>query len=139
MENHIKLVAFKINEIEYKFNEGIKPGTKFQIKPKIECKMGRKDNTLFVNLSARVNEDISAPVPFNLNVAMFGPFVVEKEDEQKVFIAEAVEVLYPYLRAAVSAITVNCNIPAYVLPVINAASLDGSGDKIASDTTAELN
>ncbi len=132
MENHIKLLTFRINQIEYKFNEGIKPGTKFQIKPKIECKMGRNDKTLFVNLSARVNEDISSPVPFNLNVAMFGTFVVEKEEDQKVFVAEAMETLYPYLRAAVSAITANCNIPAYVMPVINQNAVEG-GEGVAND------
>lgn len=126
MENHIKLVTFRVNQIEFKFNEGIQPGTKFQIKPKIECKMGRNDKTLFVNLSVRVNEDISSPVPFNLSAAMFGTFVVESEAEQKVFISEAMETLYPYLRAAVSAITANCNIPAYILPVINPGAVDGA-------------
>ncbi|MBR1867864.1 MAG: protein-export chaperone SecB [Clostridia bacterium] len=132
MENHIKLLSFRVNQIEYKFNEGIKPGTKFQIKPKIECKMGRNDKTLFVNLSARVNEDISSPVPFNLNVAMFGTFIVEKEEDQKVFVAEAIETLYPYLRAAVSSITANCNIPAYVMPVINSNSVEG-GEATVND------
>ena len=119
MEKHAKLITYKINEIEYKFNEGIKPGEKFQITPKIECKMGRNDKTLFVNLSVRINEDISSPVPFNLKVAMFGTFAVAEEAEQQVFIAEAIETLYPFLRAAVAAFTANCNIPPYILPVIN--------------------
>ena len=126
MENHIKLVTFRVNQIEYKFNEGIRPGTKFQIKPKIECKMGRNDKNLFINLSVRVNEDISSPVPFNLNAAMFGTFVVENEADQKVFIAEAIETLYPFLRAAVSSITANCNIPAYILPVISPSAVEGA-------------
>ena len=89
--------------------------------------MGRNDKTLFVNLSARVNEDISSPVPFDLNVAMFGTFTVVSEEEQKVFIAEAIETLYPYLRASVSAITANCNIPAYVMPVIDPDAVGGEG------------
>ncbi len=122
MEKHVKLLAYKINEIEYKFNEGIKPGTQFQITPKIECKMGRNDKTLFINLSVRVNEDISSPVPFNLRVALFGTFTVAEEADQQVFIAEAIETLYPFLRASVSAITANCNIPPYVLPIINPES-----------------
>ena len=119
MERHAKLITYKINEIEYKFNEGIKPGEKFQITPKIECKMGRNDKTLFINLSVRINEDISSPVPFNLKVAIFSTFAVAEEADQQVFIAEAIETLYPFLRAAVASITANCNIPPYILPVIN--------------------
>jgi len=123
MENHIKLLNYKINKIEYKFNEQIKPGTQFQIKPKIECKMGRKDKNLFVNISIRINEDISSPVPFDLEVALFGQFVIDIDSDQKTLLAEAIDTLYPYLRAAVAGITVNCNIPAYIMPAINAQAV----------------
>ncbi|MBO6263386.1 MAG: protein-export chaperone SecB [Clostridia bacterium] len=123
MEEHIRLTSFRVNEMQYKFHEGIQPGTRFQIKPKIECKMGRKDKTLFVNLSVKVNEDISSPVPFDIHVAMFGTFNVIEEEDQKVFIAEAVETLYPYLRAMVASVTANCNIPAYMLPPINPTAI----------------
>ena len=119
MEKHIQLVTYRINQLDFKFNEGIKPGTQFRINPKIECKVGRKDKTLFVNLSVRVNEDISSPVPFNLSASMFATFNVKQEADQNVFAQEAMESLYPFLRASVAAITANCNIPAYVLPVIN--------------------
>ncbi len=130
MEKNIKLLSYRMNRIEFKFHEGIKPGTKFQIKPKIECKMGRKDNTLLVNLSVRVNEDISSPVPFNLDAALFATFNVENDAEQKVLIAEAMDCLYPLLRAAIVSITANCNIPAYVLPMINTAAV-AEGDGVA--------
>ena len=119
MDKHIKLVTFRVNEIEFKFNGATKPDTQFRITPKIESKLGQNGKNLFVNLSVRVNEDISSPVPFNLNVVMFGHFVAEKEAEQKVYAEEAIDILYPFLRAAVSSFTANCNIPPYVLPIIN--------------------
>ena len=50
---------------------------------------------------------------------MFGHFVAEKESEQRVYAEEAIDILYPFLRAAVSSFTANCNIPPYVLPIIN--------------------
>lgn len=128
MEKNIKLINYRVNHIDFKFHETIKPGTKFQIRPKIECKMGRKDKTMIVNLSVRINEDISSPVPFNLSASMFGTFAVESEQEQKVYIAEAIDCLYPFLRAAIASITANCNIPAYVLPVINGSAVaEGDG------------
>ena len=119
MEKNIQLTSYRINQLEFKFNEAIKPGVKFNINPKIECKVGRKDKTLFVNLSAKVNDDLSSPVPFNLYAAMFATFIIQNEVEQNVYAQEAMDVLYPFLRAAIASITANCNIPAYVLPYIN--------------------
>ncbi|MCI6734086.1 MAG: protein-export chaperone SecB [Clostridiales bacterium] len=129
MEKHIKLVTFRVNEIEFKFNGAIKPDTQFRIVPKIESKLGQNGKNLFVNLSVRVNEDISSPVPFNLNVVMFGHFIAEKEAEQRVYIEEAIDTLYPFLRAAVSSFTANCNIPPYVLPIIGSSVLQESPAK----------
>ena len=123
MEKNIQLASYRINQLEFKFNEAIKPGTKFNINPKIECKIGRKDKTLFVNLSAKVNDDLSSPVPFNLYCAMFATFVVQNEVDQSLYASEAMDVLYPFLRAAVASITANCNIPAYVLPYINQSNM----------------
>ena len=96
---------------------------------KIESKLGQNGKNLFVNLSVRVNEDISSPVPFNLNVVMFGHFIAEKEAEQRVYIEEAIDTLYPFLRAAVSSFTANCNIPPYVLPIIGSSVLQESPAK----------
>ena len=119
MEKHIQLLFYRINNMEFKFNGNVKAGVKFNIVPKIECKAGRKEKTLFVNLTVRINEDISTPVPFNLNVEMFANFNIKEEADDKVYASEAMESLYPFLRASVASITANCNIPPYVLPVIN--------------------
>lgn len=127
MEKNIKLLSYRINKLGYSFHEGIKPGTKFEIKPKIECKLGRNDKTLFVNLSARINEDISSPVPFDLDAAMFAVFAVVNERDQKEYVAEALDCLYPFLRSAVACITASCNIPTYVLPMISAPTADEGG------------
>lgn len=139
MDKHIKLVTFRVNEIEFKFNGAIKPGTQFRITPKIESKLGQNENNLFVNLSVRINEDISSPVPFNLNVVMFGHFIAEKPAEQKVYAEEAIEILYPFLRAAVSTFTANCNIPPYVLPVISSTALNDENNEKKDDDKENLN
>ena len=105
--NDLSLIYFRVNELEFKFNESIKPNTQFQIKPKIECKIAKKDENVFVNLIVKINEDISSPVPFDLKVALAGTFKVKEnfvlaENNQKAVLAEAFSILYPYLRAIVS-------------------------------------
>ena len=59
---------------------------------------------------------------------MFATFVIQNEAEQNVFAQEAMEVLYPFLRAAIASITANCNIPAYVLPYINQSNMVHGGE-----------
>ena len=72
MENNLQLVGYRINKFDFKFHDKYKQTTQFKILPKIECRAGRNEKTLFVNLSVRINEDISSPVPFNIDVEMFG-------------------------------------------------------------------
>ncbi|MBR4419702.1 MAG: protein-export chaperone SecB [Clostridia bacterium] len=121
---NISLVYYRVNELEFKFNEAIKGNISFQIKPKIECKVAKKEENLFVNLALKINEDISSPVPFNLKVVLSGTFklkdpnAVLDEAGQRAQVNEAFTVLYPYLRATVSSITTSCNIPAYILPTV---------------------
>ena len=119
MEKHIQLAFYRINNLEFKINGNLPNGTKLNIVPKIECKVGVNDKTLLVNLSVRINNDISSPVPFNLTVEMFANFKIKEETEQSVYASEAMESLYPFLRASVASITANCNVVPYVLPVIN--------------------
>ena len=133
MERNIQLLTYRVNQLEFKFNEGIKPGTKFNINPKIECKVGRKDKTLFVNLSVKINDDISSPVPFNIFASIFATFVVKNEVEQNVFATESMEVLYPFLRAAVASITASCNIPSYVLPLIEPSNMANKGTEVKGE------
>ena len=121
---NMTLVYYRVNELEFKFNEAVKGNVSFQIKPKIECKVAKKDDNLFVNLTLKINEDISAPVPFDLKVVLSGTFKIKDpnavldEVAQRAQINEAFAMLYPYLRASVSGITLNCNIPAYILPTV---------------------
>ena len=120
MENNLQLVGYRINKFDFKFHDKYKQTTQFKILPKIECRAGRNEKTLFVNLSVRINEDISSPVPFNIDVEMFGTFNILKEIDQNELAKEAMECLYPFLRASVASITANCNIPGYVLPMLQA-------------------
>ena len=77
----ISLIYYRVNELEFKFNESIKTNASFQIKPKIECKVAKKEDNLFVNLTLKINEDISSPVPFNLKVVLGGTFKVKEGAE----------------------------------------------------------
>ena len=96
--------------------------------------MAKKEETLFVNLTLKINEDISSPVPFDLKVMLAGTFKTGDGApldtiDQKTQVGEVFSVLYPYLRSIVSSLTVNCNIPAYILPSVDPEQLiEGDGE-----------
>ncbi len=124
----LSLLYYRVSEMEFKFNENQKPNTAFQIKPKIECKIAKKEDHVYANLKLKINEDISSPVPFNLKVVLVGTFkskenAVFDEALQKAQVADACATLYPYLRSIVANLTVNCNLPAYFLPAMTADQL----------------
>lgn len=140
----LSLVYYRVNELEFSFNEGVKPNSSFQIKPKIECKIAKKEDMLFVNLTLKINEDISGPVPFNLKVLLAGTYKTADGSsldlvDQKTQINEAFSILYPYLRSIVSSITLNCNIPAYILPSVTPEQLTENGGAEIKHGNGNLN
>ena len=69
--------------------------------------------------------------PYELEVSIVGEFFTKNTNEAEVkLFAElnSVTILFPYLRALVSTITTNANLPTLVLPAINVNKLIGNND-----------
>ena len=101
----IKMTFYRVNKIDFKYNEQVKPDTKFQLKPRFDCKMGVNGKMLFVNLGVTVTNEQTSPTPFDLQVKA------------------CLRQLMPYLHSTVASITADCNIPAYFLPIIDVAEM----------------
>lgn len=57
--------------------------------------------------------------PFHMNVKITGYFELVGEDDISKFEANAIAIMYPYLRAIVSTYTASANISPVILPAIN--------------------
>lgn len=123
MAKNLRLLEFKINKFDFQFVDGIKGGTVFNIKPEIECKIGKNGKTLNAFLSARVNENNSSPVPFNMYVILVARFGILKEAQDSEFVKEAFEELYPFLRSSIAGAMANFNVQPYFLPIISPYNL----------------
>ena len=93
----------------------------FQIAPVFSKSVVEHDNNLYeVILSVGINNEDDAPVPFDLFVEMVGCFELQeglKEDFQRDLLnRNAVAIMYPFLRAAVSSLTSTANVTSLVLP-----------------------
>ena len=60
--------------------------------------------------------------PFEMKVHLTGYFITEGENPE-IFKANAIAILYPYVRAIVSTYTANANITPLILPAINVNKL----------------
>ena len=117
-------------ELNYTINRiKLDRNAKIEIKPQFSRsvkKVQENDKLYFLNLEVKVESTEDAPKPFNLKVRLVGIFEAEdvNTDEDKQILAiSTTEIVYPYLRAAVSSLTANAFINPLMLPVIPAGTM----------------
>ncbi len=117
-------------ELNYSMNRiKVDKDTKFEIKPQFSRTVRRvqeNDKLWFVALEVKVESTDAEPKPFNLKVRLVGMFEAEDiqdELDRRDLVINMTEIVYPYLRAAVSALTANAFINPMMLPVIPAGTM----------------
>ena len=132
-------------ELTYTINRiKMEKDAKFEIKPQFSRTVRRvqeNDKIWFVALEVKVESTDDSPKPFNLKVRLVGVFEAEDiqdELDRKDLVINMTEVVYPYLRAAVSSLTANAFINPMMLPVIPAGTMFPE-DRGEAPVNSELN
>ena len=117
-------------ELSYTMNRiKMDKDTKFEIKPQFSRTVRRvqeNDKLWFLALEVKVESTDDSPKPFNLKARLVGVFEAEDlsdEMDKQDLVINMTEIVYPYLRAAVSALTANSFINPLILPVIPAGTM----------------
>ena len=117
-------------ELSYTMNRvKMDKDTKFDIKPQFSRTVRRvqeNDKIWFLTLEVKVESTEDSPKPFNLKARLVGVFEAEDiqdEMDRRDLVINMTEVVYPYLRAAVSNLTANAFINPMMLPVIPAGTM----------------
>ena len=116
-------LSFSLNRVK------IEKDTKIEIKPQFSRTVRRaqeNDKIWFLSLDVKVESTENEPKPFNLNARLVGIFEaeeIENDLDRQDLVINMTEIVYPYLRAAVSALTANAFINPMVLPVIPAGTM----------------
>ncbi len=117
-------------EMNYSMNRiKIDPSTKIEIAPKYSRTVRRvkeNDKLWFLTLEVVVESTQESPKPFNLKVKLVGIFEaeeIENDLDRQDLVINMTEIVYPYLRAAVSSLTANAFINPLILPVIPAGTM----------------
>ena len=112
-------------ELSYSMNRiKMDPNTKFEIKPQFSRTIRRvqeNDKIWFVTLEVKVESTEESPKPFNLKARLVGVFEAEDvitDEDKQVLAISTTEIVYPYLRSTVAALTANAFIAPITLPVV---------------------
>ena len=132
-------------ELSYTINRiKMEPNAKFEIKPQFSRTVRRvqeNDKLWFLALEVKVESTEESPKPFNLKARLVGVFEAEDiqdELDRQDLVINMTEIVYPYLRAAVSSLTANAFINPMMLPVIPAGTMFPE-DRGEAPSAGELN
>lgn len=119
--------GISVEELTYKLNRiRLEPNQKLDIKPQFARQVRKaNDNAklVFISLAVKIESTEAEPKPFNIDCGIVGIFELETDtytpEEERSFVIEATQLLYPYLRSAVTNLTAQAYINPLNLPVIN--------------------
>ena len=126
-ESVLKFIKYEVDEIsfkknkEFKTNENNKEGLPIDLKIKPTVKI--EENNMNILLQVRIFENMEKNnAPFEIKIDITGYFKVSGTEPERLK-ANAIAILYPYVRALVSTYTANANISPLILPAINVNKL----------------
>ena len=124
------LKGITAEELSYSMNRiKVDKDTRFEIKPQFSRTVRRvqeNDKLWFLTLEVKVESTEEFPKPFNVKARLVGVFEaeeIENDLDRQDLVINMTEIVYPYLRAAVSSLTANSFINPLILPVIPAGTM----------------
>lgn len=130
--SEMSLTLYQVLKLSFELNEQFsftsKPKKPILILPQFARHVNELDpNRFSIHLSVLIaNEFHEEPIPFQAEVQIQGFFEMQNWNESKQkdqIIDNATAILFPYLRSLLSNMTLQGNVPAYVLPITNISNL----------------
>lgn len=125
----LKFIDYSVNDIEFYNNNEFKKepvNIAFDVDRQINYQDDEK-NTMFVTLNVDIfNNAKKNNYPFSLKINITGEFELDdKHRDEKTSFAEvnSIAILFPYVRALISTLTANFNVPPLILPPMNIVKL----------------
>lgn len=121
INSSLKFNNYIVNQVNFKVNESANNEEKnwnltFNISNR--TMVNEEKNQMNLRLKVSVFKDIQN-APFYMDVEITGFFELIGEDDISKYEANAIAIMYPYLRAIVSTYTASANINPLILPAIN--------------------
>jgi len=124
----MKVAAMRLITQKLDITNNNLPAGQFKLHPQLTRKIGRiNDTTYFVDLGVTIRNSPDMPFPTDIEAVLRGIFefaeFVDDTEPQQFMKCEAVDALYPYLRAMVSSLACAAMVPPIIMPLIKARDM----------------
>lgn len=119
IKSELKFLNYSVDSVMFRNNPDFdREEVSLDFKPSVEFNV--EENDLFVFLTVDIFSDAEKNnYPFEMSVSVVGYFKLFAEENVEKYKANAVAVLFPYVRAIISTYTAAANINPLILPTIN--------------------
>lgn len=107
-----------VNKVNFEHNKSSKKSWQITFNIHNTTTYNDEKNKMQIKLSVEIFRGIE-DAPFYMDVTITGDFELSGEGDITKYEANAIAIMYPYLRAIVSTYTASANVPALILPAIN--------------------
>lgn len=116
----LKFLNYTVNKVNFTANnvQDKKDGWKLSFDIKNTTRINAEKNKMSITLAVGVFKGIE-DAPFYIDAEIVGYFELEGEDNIIRYEANAIAIMYPYLRAIISTYTSAANVAPVILPAIN--------------------
>ncbi len=127
--SEMRLLKYKVVKTYFELNEHFQyKKEKINLEPVFKRDVAKQDDQKYeITLGISISSDhYQYAVPFNVEVIIKALFEMnnwEKVEMKTLAIDNATAILFPYLRTLLANVTMNGNVPPYMLPIMNVAML----------------
>ena len=120
INSSLKFINYIVNNVYFNYNQkqNSEKNWKLTFNFRNVTKINEEKNKMEISLSTDIFKDIE-DAPFNMSVEIVGYFELEGIGDISHYEANAIAIMYPYLRAIISTYTSSANVMPIILPAIN--------------------
>lgn len=122
----ISFLGYDVLKIDFKKNENYNgESVELDTDLSVNIRTNKDNSKMAVEMTIKIFDDEKMEYPFRLEVIVVGQFEIDGDVKNNVreFQANAVAILFPYVRALVTNCTANANVVPLILPTINTNNL----------------
>ena len=119
IKSAFKFLNYVVDSVVFKNNPDFEgDSTKLEFHPSVEFNIDGNDMLVFLTIDL-FNDAHKNNYPFEMSVSVVGYFKLMSDEDVEKYKANAVAVLFPFVRSIISTYTVAANINPLILPTIN--------------------
>lgn len=127
--SEMKLINYKVLKTTFELNENFEfKQSKIEIQPVFNRDVTKINATQYsIKLEVKISSELNKnSIPFSAEVVISSVFELpnwEDEASNSITIYNATVIMFPYLRTLLATVTMNGNVPPYMLPIMNITKL----------------